>query len=145
MSPARSPHVTIALALTTLMAAATACDNEDILIPDGDVTIVGSWQATSFAGLGTDLIADGMTLSATLSASNTYTFDVTGDLAGICGDEGPDCSSETRSYTATDTEVTLDPGDEDEVTFAYDIQGTIMTWTGSIDGTPVVITWVRLS
>lgn len=145
MSPARSPFLTITLALTTLLAAATACDNEDIVIPDGDVTIVGTWQAISFTGLGTDFIAGGMTLEATLSASNTYTFDVTGDLAGICGDDGPDCSNETGSYTATDTEVTLDPGDEDEVTFAYDIQGTIMTWTGSIDGTPVVITWVRVS
>lgn len=145
MSPARSPYLTITLALTTLLAAATACDNEDIVIPDGDVTIVGTWQATSFAGLGTDLIADGMTLSATLSASNTYTFDVTGDAAGICPGGGPDCTGVSGSYTATETEVTIDPGEEDEVTFAYDIQGTIMTWTGSIDGTPVVITWVRVS
>jgi hypothetical protein len=144
MSPVRAPYLTIAFALTALLATATACDDDDPVDPDGDVTIVGTWQATSFTALGTDFIAGGMTLSATLSASDTYTFVVTADAVGICGDDGPDCS-ESGAFTSTETHLTVDPGEDDEVTFAYDIQGTNMTWTGSIEGTPAVVTWVRVS
>jgi hypothetical protein len=129
----------VAASLIVLSACSSDDDPAD---PNGDATIVGSWQATSFTALGTDFIAGGMTLAVTLSESNTYTFTVTGDEVGICGDEGPDCM-DSGPYAATETQVTIDAGLEDEVTFSYSIVGSNMSWSGAIDGIPAMVTWVR--
>jgi len=103
--------------------------------------LFATWNATSFTALGDDFIADGMTLRVTLSATGTYTLVVTGDLVGSC-DPGPNCT-ETGNYTYTATNITIDPGLADEVTFAYTIQGTTLTFTGSIGGNPVTIRFTK--
>ena len=103
--------------------------------------LVGSWNATSLVALGNDLIALGMDLTLTLSEAGDYTLDISGDLIGAC-DPDPSCS-QSGSYTNTDTQITLDPGTAEAVTLAYVIQGTTLTLTGAINGTPVSFTFTR--
>jgi hypothetical protein len=126
----------------SLLVLSACSSDDDPVDPDDDATIVGSWQATSFTALGTDYIAGGMTLAVTLSASDTYTFTVTGDEVGVCEDAGPDCTR-PGTYAATETQVTLDPGTEGEVTFDYSIVGSNMSWSGAIQGIPAQVTWAR--
>jgi hypothetical protein len=139
------------LAAATLLALTVGCSSDDDPAGPNDQegTIVGTWNATSFAALGSDFIAGGMTLMGTFTAANTYSFDVTGDQVGVCGDSGvSDCTS-SGPYSSTATQVTIDAGEEDEVTFAYTIQGsgagTGMTWTGTIGGFPVTVVWGRVN
>lgn len=105
-------------------------------------SLAGAWDVTSFMALGTDVIADGMTFVMTLSAGGTYTFDVTNDLIGIC-DPDPDCS-DSGPYSQTASTITFDPGDPDEVTLSFTLQGNTATLTGSIDGNAVTITLTRI-
>jgi hypothetical protein len=107
-----------------------------------NAALYASWNATSFQGLGTDFIADGMTLTLTFDPAGTYTMVVTNDLIGTC-DPGPDCIN-GGDFSATATQITLDPGSADEVTLNYAISGTDMTFTGDIDGNAVTITFERL-
>lgn len=127
--------LTLALGLGALLAA---CD--DSTGPD-DATLVGVWSATSISALGTDFVANGMVLTVTLDDSGTYTFEVENDLIGVC-DPDPDCS-EDGTYTSTDTQITLDPGTEDEVTFNYTITGSTMTWGGSLGGVQANLTFTK--
>lgn len=146
MSPFR-PRRLFALVTVAALLATAACSSDDDPAgnDDEDATLVGTWEATSFNALGTDLIEDGMSLTATFTAGGTYTFDVTNDQVGACpGDGGEDCVN-PGPYTATDTQVTIDAGEEDAVTFAYSITGNSMTWTGNIDGFPVVVAWVSVN
>lgn len=132
------------LAAAALVAALSACSGDDD--PTGDDTeasVVGAWQAASFTALGTDYIDLGMSLTAVLGADNTYDFTVINDLVGICGGDGGENCSTTGAYATSAGQITIDPGDEDEVTFSYSIQGSGMSWTGSVGGTPAVVTWVR--
>jgi hypothetical protein len=132
------------LTLGILLVSVVACsDDDDPVGPEA--SLVGTWQATSFnvTGLG-DFIAAGMTLSTTFTNSGTFNFAVTGDLADLCGDQGPDCSAPgTYTATATQLTVTLDDDEEEDVTFGYSIQGSTMTWTGDIDGIPITVTFQK--
>jgi hypothetical protein len=103
--------------------------------------LVGTWNATSFTALGQNLIAQGMTLTLTLTAAGTYTLVVTGDVVDIC-DPGPNCTL-TGTYTSTATTITTDPGTADAQTFAYTIQGTTLTFTGSLSGVPATIIFTK--
>jgi hypothetical protein len=130
-----------ALTLALVPLAAQGCSDNDPAAPAA--TIVGTWQASSFEALGTDFIEDGMTLRATFQSSNTYSFVVTGDMVGICPEEETECT-DAGNYSATATQVTIDPGLEDEVTFTYALQGNTMTWTGSIEENPASLTFTRV-
>ena len=128
-----------AVTFAAILAAGPACSDDD---PTGnDATIVGSWTATSFQALGMDFIADGMTVDATLTDAGTYTLEVTGDLVGVC-EGSPECERD-GSYTSTSSQITLDPGLETEVTFGYTVTTATMTWSGTIEGFPVTITFDR--
>ena len=137
MSVRRAARLGTLLAMAVLLPIASACSSDDDPTAPGADPLVGTWQVTSFQALGSDLIAQGMTLTITLSAAKTYTIVVTDDLLGTC-DQGTTCT-ETGSYSSTSTQITIDPGLEDEVTFNYSIQGNSMTFTGSIDGNPVTV------
>jgi hypothetical protein len=124
------------LALAALLPLAASCSDSETTGPAAD-PLVGTWDVTSFQAFGVDFIEQGMTMRITLTASKTYTVVVTDDALGTC-ETATDCT-ETGSYSSTSTQITIDPGLEDEVTFNYSIQGTTMTFTGDIDGTPVTI------
>ena len=118
----------------------TGCSDDD----DGtgpNSTLVGTWNATSIQALGNDFVALGMDLTLTLTEAGDYTLEVSGDLIGACA-PNPSCT-QNGPYTNTETQITLDPGTAEEVTFSYVIQGTTLTFTGAIDGTPVVFTFTR--
>lgn len=140
-SPLRPfPRSAAAAALAALLTAVAACSDDD---PTGtEASIVGTWQAASFEALGTDFVAAGMELELTLTDAGTYMIDVTNDLIGVCPDEEPDCVQQ-GAYTSTDTQVTIDPGLEDEVTFTYTVTGTTLTLNGAINETPVTATFMR--
>jgi hypothetical protein len=142
----RLHHLFLATAFTatTIAASITACGSDG----DGNVgtgpnnALYDSWNATSFQALGTDFIADGMTLVITFNVAGTYTLDITNDLIGAC-DPDPDCTT-GGDFTGSASQITLDPGSPDEVTFNYSIVGTTLTLTGSIEGNPVTITLERV-
>ena len=125
-----------------LVAALAACDDDDN--PTGvTADLVGTWQVTSFTAPGfPDLIAAGMGLTLTLT-ENEYTISITNDQADFC--DGATNCTDSGTYSATSSQITLDPGTVDAITFNYSIQGSTMTWTGSIEGTPVTIVATRTS
>ncbi len=123
----------------SLTPALTGCSSDGGNGPSNSLS--GDWDVTSFMVMGTDVIADGMTFSMSLSGG-TYTFDVTNDLIGIC-DPDPDCT-DSGPYSQTGSTITFDPGDPDEVTLNFTLQGTTATLTGSIDGNPVTITLTKI-
>lgn len=137
-------HAAPLLMLATALSVSACSDSKEITGP-GDPTIVGTWQATSFEAFGADAIADGMTFKATFTAGGAYTFVVTNDKLGFCGDAaGPDCTP-TGNYTSTASQVTIDAGTEDATTLNYAINGSTMTFGGNIDGTKIAATWKRVS
>jgi hypothetical protein len=126
---------------TSLMAALVAvstlpgCSGGDSTGPGP--SLVGTWNATSFSALGVEFIAQGMGLSITFTVGGAYTLTITNDLIGAC-DPDANCS-QSGTYTATASQVTIDPETADAVTFAYTIQGETLTLAGSVDGVPVAI------
>lgn len=122
-----------------LAAALAACSEDKATGPDP--ALIGTWNATSINALGTDLIADGMTLTATVNNDGTYALDITGDLMGACT-PGPDCVV-TGDYTATATQITFDPGTADQAVLNYSINGNNLTLTGTISGIPVTFAFTR--
>jgi len=132
--PART-FLTIAL-----LGALVGCGDDDD--PTGVAAdLVGTWEVTRFQAVGfPDFVAAGMSLTITLTEDD-YTFTVTNDLVGIC--EGAADCTDSGTYGATSSQITLDPGTPDAITFNYEIQGSTMTWTGSIGGIPVTIEATR--
>lgn len=124
------------LAMAALLQLAVACSDKDATGPSSD-GLVATWQATSFQVEGFDVIQQGMGVKITLTAGKTYTLVITNDFTGACEDS-PNCT-DTGAYSSTSTQITLDPGTPDEVTFNYAIQGSTMTLTGDIDGIPVTM------
>lgn len=136
----RTRHIPAALALIAAMALA-ACGDDD---PSGpEATIIGEWDITGFVALGTDFIALGMDMDATLTEAGTFSIGVTNDQAEICEGEIGDSCSIDGDFTYTATTITINPGEEGEGTFDYTVSTSSMTWTGDIDGTPVTITFAR--
>lgn len=136
--PVRASAAIPVLALAVVALGACSDDDDPTY---QEPTIVGSWQATSFEALGTNFIAAGMTLDLTMSDTGTYTITVTNDLVDVCGGE-TNCTT-TGPYTSTATQITIDAGKEDEVTFDYTVTSTTMTWTGTIDENSVTVSFVR--
>ena len=122
-----------------LAVALAACSSDESTGPNP--ALIGVWNATSINALGTDLIADGMTLVATVNDDGTYALDITGDLMGAC-DPGPDCVV-TGDYTATATQITFDPGSVDETKLNYSISGNNLTLSGNIGGIGVTFEFTK--
>ena len=124
------------LAVTVLLPLAIACSDNDATGPSSD-GLVATWQATSFQVLGFDAIQQGMGARLTLTAARTYTFLITNDITDAC--EGATTCTDTGAYSSTSTQITLDPGTPDAITFNYAIQGSTLTLTGDIEGIPVTM------
>ena len=123
--------------LTLALGLAIAGCSSDETGPGINPAVVGTWNATSFVVQGgSDLIGQGMTMSFAFASDGTYVFTVANDQGGLC-DVGVSCT-ETGSYTATDTQIVLDP-DDDPQTLNYTISGTTVTVNANIEGTPVTI------
>jgi hypothetical protein len=125
----------LSLALAGTIAGCSS--DEDATGPTIDPAVLGTWDATSFDVAGTDLIAQGMTFSWFFGGDGGYTITVTGDLADIC-DTGTACS-DFGDFTASATQIVLDPGTIDETFINYSISGTTMTTTVDINGTVATI------
>lgn len=126
-------------AAVALAPIVLACSDDNGTEPTN--ALIGTWRATSFTAQGNNFIAAGMALSVALTANGTYTITITNDQIGAC-EPGPNCT-QNGNYTSTSTTVTLDPGSVDVITFTYTIQGTTMTWTGSIDNIPATVVFAR--
>lgn len=124
------------LALTLLLPLAVSCSGDDATGPSSD-PLVGTWQVTSFQALGIDVIQQGMTMKLTLSASKSYTIVITNDAIGSC--ENATTCTDTGIFSSTSTQITMDPGTTNEITFSYVINGSTMTFTGNIDDVPVTV------
>ncbi len=123
--------------LSLALGWAIAGCSSDETGPEINPAVVGTWNATSFVVQGGgDLIGQGMTMSFAFAGDGTYLFTFTNDQGGLC-DVGPDCT-DSGSYTATDTQIVLDP-DTDQQIFNYTISGTTVTVNADIDGSPVTI------
>jgi len=128
-------------ALVGLPVLIAACGGDDGMTSSNPAEIVGNWNATSFVAGGVDGIALGMTAGFSFT-SNTYSFSITNDQFNLCG--GPSSCSDGGTYSATGTSVTLDPGTVDAVTLNYSVSGTTLSVSGSIDGTPISITFQKV-
>jgi len=106
--------------------------------PEVNPAVVGTWNATSFTVPGAgDLIAQGMTMAFAFAGNGTYTFTVTNDQGGLCDGAVADCS-DSGSYTASDTQIVLDPEDDPQV-LTYSIADATVTINADIDGTAVTL------
>jgi len=148
MLPRRIRRLAVLGALVGLLVTLPACSGDDPSGPGGSGgnqdAYVGTWTAQSFTVQGTDFIAMGMGLQATFTTS-TYSLTVTDDIVGICDFAGTtDCTS-TGDLSGTSSQVTFDPGTQDEVVFNYTVLGSSMTFSGSIDGQPVTIVFSKTS
>ncbi len=140
-----TPRLGTFLALATALVFATGCGDDNGTGPGNTDPVVATWQVSSFSDGTTDFITAGMSMKITLSSSDTYSFMVTNDQVGTCsGNIGSNCTS-NGPYTHTSSQLTIDSGTQDAVTFNYTINGSTMTWTGTIDTTPVTITMTKTS
>lgn len=128
-------------ALVGVPVLLAACSSDNNMTSSNPAEIVGNWNATSFVAGGVDGIALGMTVAFSFT-SNTYSFTVTNDQFGLCN--GTSSCSDGGSYSATGTNLTLDPGTVDSVTLNYSISGSVLSVTGTIDGTPISITFQKV-
>ncbi len=116
--------------------------------PGVNPAVIGTWNATSFVAQGTDFITQGMGFSIVFNSNGTYSFNITNDPAGapwepFCDGGAPDCSY-TGSFTATGSQIVLNPGTIDQETLNYSISGTTMTFTASIELTPITVVLDRI-
>ena len=130
-------------AVAVMLAAAPfafGCSS-DGFIDEPSTTIVGTWNATHITAQGTNLVQLGMGATATFNSPNTYSFSITGDLAGICA-PATSCT-QTGTWAATATQLTLTPSVGDPLSFSYSIIGSTMTWTGTLAGIAATVTLVK--
>ncbi len=141
----RSP--TRALAAIVLSIAVgwgvAGCATEENGGPSGaGAAVIGNWNVTTFTVNSVDIIAAGMSMIFTFENTGDYTFTVTNDQSGSVCDTGLDCF-EQGDFTATATQITLDPGTTDATVLNYSISGNTMTITATIDGTLFTLTLDR--
>ncbi len=127
-----------------LGGAVAGCSSDDPGTGPGvNPAVLGTWTATSFVAGGNDLITMGMTLNFTFNSDGTYAFAIVNDQGGLCDMGVADCA-DFGDYTASATQIVLDPGTVDVVTFNYSISGTVMTVNTVIDGTSATVTFDKL-
>lgn len=139
----RSAVPSLLLAVLVQLPLAAGC-SDDSAGPNGDdETLVGTWTATSLtAPIIGDLVAAGLDLELTLGAGGTATLVITGDdMHAFCVDPATACTI-TGDYTSTSSTITIELDDED-ATFNYQIQGSTMTWSGDIGGTPITASFQK--
>ncbi len=139
LHPRTIPAAVLTLALGWGIAGCSS--DEGGTSPGVNPAVVGTWNATSFVvGGGPDLIGQGTTFTFTfiLNSNGTYSFIVTGDQGSIVCAGMANCT-ESGIYTASDTQIILDPSTTDEVTFNYSISGTTMTINAVINETTFAI------
>jgi len=135
MNALRRRTISTAVLTLTLGLAFAGCSDETG--PEVNPAVVGTWNATSFLVPGAgDLITQGMTMAFAFAGNGTYTFTITNDQGGLC-DGAADCS-DSGSYTASDTQIVLDPEDDPQV-LAYSISGATVTVNANIDGADVTL------
>ena len=123
--------------MTLALGWAIAGCSSDNTGPEINPAVVGTWNATSFVIQGgADLIGQGMTMSFVFADDGTYSFTVANDQGGLC-DVGTSCT-ETGNYTASDTQIILDPN-EDPQTLNYSISGSTVTVNADMEGTPITL------
>lgn len=128
--------ISTAVMALALGVAIAGCSDDGDTAPTIDPAVVGNWNAASFLVQGNDLILQGMGLSFIFGADGSYDVFITNDQGGLC-DPGMTNCSEAGEYTATATQIVLDPGTIDETTLNYSISGTTMTVSAVIDGTSI--------
>ena len=103
---------------------------------------VGSWDAATFVVNGVDLIAGGM-FAHFFFTEDTYDVAANDDTTGFLCDPGPNCNeSGDLAYTATT--MTFDPGEEGSVTLNWEVNGDVLTITGSVEGNSLNATLNKL-
>jgi len=85
-------------------------------------------------------VAAGVTIAFTFTET-TYAFAVTNDTNSVLCDPGVTTCGEGGSLASTETTITFDPGSSDQVTFTYNVTGTVMTVSGTVDGTVITATF----
>ena len=132
-------HTAYAAVLTLALASAVAgCSDDEISTAPGvDPAVVGTWNATSFVVMGSDLIPP-LGVSFVFNANGSYALNFTNDQGDFCAPMEVNCG-ETGTYTATGTTITLDAGTADEAILSYSISGSTMTLNATIDGEAIVV------
>ena len=138
LAPRRRTIHRAVLALALASVAAGCSSDEGSTAPGVDPAVVGTWNATSFVVGPDDLIALGMGMSFVFNSNGTYTLNFTNDQGGLC-DPGEVNCSDSGNYTASDTQIIIDPGTVDSATLNYTISGSTMTVTATIDGDPITV------
>ena len=126
--------------MAVMLPLALACSGNESTSPDSNA-LVGNWQVTSFEALGIDFIQEGMSVELRLSAAGTYTFVIANDAFGFC-ETGTTCT-DTGRFSSTSTQITMDAGTEDEITFNYSLRGTTLTLTTDVEGTQLTMVLQR--
>jgi hypothetical protein len=127
--------------MALMLPLLVGCSDKEPTGPGSD-PLIGTWRVTRFEAFGVDAIALGLSMTISFTGAKTYTAQLT-DPSGDSCDNGATTCTETGAYTSTSTQITLDPGTDDEVTLAYSIQGITMTFTGNLDGIPVTMVLER--
>ena len=144
------PTARLVTALALAVFAFVGCSDDDDDNPSGPGSgseVAGTWSAASFTIAGSDAIAAGMSLTITFTvntlrdANGTYSIIVTNDQADICdgGGTGSDCNP-TGLVEIHDGFITFDPDEEDPTSFAYTVEGGVLTMSTVIEGDPVIVT-----
>jgi hypothetical protein len=129
------------LAMAALLPLSMACSDNETTGPSAS-PLLGRWQITSFEVDGVELMDEITSMEITFTTAGTYTVNITNDALGTCG--GPTSCTESGTYTATSTRITLDPGSEDETVFNFAIQGNTMTFTWTIAEASVTMVLQKL-
>jgi hypothetical protein len=104
---------------------------------------VGSWNATSFVADGTDLVAGGTSIAFSFTET-TYSFNVANDTNGVLCDPGLLACADSGDLGSTATTLTFDPGTADAVTFAYAVNGDVLTVSGTVEGSSIGASFSKL-
>lgn len=125
------------LTLFAVVPIAGACNGDGTTAPLVPAQLVGTWDATSLSAGGIDLLAAGYGLSLTFTGDGGYGILITGDNPAnplFCDDPPAASCSDSGDFTATGSQITLNPGTVDQTVLSYTVSGSTLTVTTTIDG-----------